>query len=115
MFIQTQATVLAKSSFLVCLLTFCAAAQQLKTPTFDPRIPFSSYIREDLFSGFLSGGKDGDERFLRGERNLEILLAERPQDRPGLIAWKGGIALKRAVDASKAGQADAFEREYQKL
>ena len=101
-------------SALVCILAVSAAAQSLKAPTFNPEIPSSTILREDLFAGFLEGDKDGDERFLRGEKNLEILLAERPQDRPGLTAWKGGIAFKRAIDALQAKRMDEFEGEYHK-
>jgi tetratricopeptide (TPR) repeat protein len=108
----------AKSRFRTCvllvLITIAAAAQSKNTPVFDPAIPFSSFIREDLFAGFLWGEKDGNDRFLRGERNLEILLTERPQDRPGLLAWKAGTALKRAIDALQLSRQEEFEREYRK-
>ncbi len=114
MSIQFKAAVTTKTSLLICLFTICTNAQQPNTQTFDPRIPFSSYIREDLFAGFIWGDKDGNERLLRGERTLEILLAERPQDKPGLLAWKGGIAFIRAIDGLKAGRMDVFEREYPK-
>jgi hypothetical protein len=105
---------LSKKGILVCILAVSAAAQSLKAPTFNPEIPSSTIIREDLFAGFLGGDRDGNERLLRGEKNLEILLAERPQDRPGLTAWKGGIAFKRAIDAVQAKRTDEFEREYRK-
>jgi hypothetical protein len=98
----------------MCMITLSAAAQTPATVTFDPDIPFSTIIREDLFAGFLNGRDLNGERFRRGEANLEILLAERPQDRPGLLAWKGGIALKRATDAIQAGRKDEFQREYRK-
>jgi hypothetical protein len=76
-----------KIGLLVCLLSISAAAQSPKTPTFDPRLPFASIIREDLFAGFMADRNNNDnQRFLRGERNLEILLAERPADKAGLTA-----------------------------
>lgn len=113
MFIRCKGTAIVRAGLNLSLLVCCAAAQTQKPLTFDPRIPFSTYIREDLFAGFLWGDEDKDERFLRGERNLEILLKERPQDRPGLLAWKGGIAFKRAVDGVKAGRSEVFKREHQ--
>jgi hypothetical protein len=105
---------LSKKGILVYILVVSAAAQPLKAPTFNPEIPSSDIIREDLFAGFLEGDKNGNERFLLGEKNLEILLAERPQDRPVLTAWKGGIAFKRAIDAVQAKRTGEFEREYRK-
>jgi hypothetical protein len=105
---------LSKKGLLVCIIAVSAAAQSVKAPTFDPNLSSSTIIREDLFAGFLEGGKNGDERFLRGEKNLEILIAERPQDRPGLTAWKGGIAFKRAIDAIETKQMEEFERQYRK-
>lgn len=113
MYIQLAAfaTGISTRSLSFCLFAVLAAAQSPENLRFDPRIPYSAFIREDLFAGFLRGE---NERFLRGERNLEILLAERPQNRPGLIAWKGGIAFKRAVDAFEAKRTDEFEREYRR-
>lgn len=102
------------SCALIAVVAVPAAGQSKTTPVFDPTVPFSAFIREDLFAGFLWGEKDGDVRFLRGERNLAILLAERPEDAPGLLAWKAGIALKRAVDALQLSRREEFEREYRK-
>jgi hypothetical protein len=104
-----------KIGLLVCMLSISAAAQASKTPTFDSRLPFATIIREDLFAGFMADGNNNDnERFLRGEMNLEILLAERPADKAGLTAWKGGIAFKRAIEAYQTKRIDDFEREYRK-
>jgi hypothetical protein len=104
-----------KMGLFVCMLSI-SAAQSPKTPTFDPRLPFASIIREDLFAGFMAEGNNNndDQRFLRGERNLEILLAERPADKAGLTAWKGGIAFKWAIEAYETKHTDDFEREYRK-
>jgi hypothetical protein len=105
---------LSKKGLLVCVIAVSAAAQSLKAPTFDPKLNSSTIIREDLFAAFLEGGKSGNEKFLRGEKNLEILLAERPQDKGGLTAWEGGIALKRAIDAIETKQMEEFELQYRK-
>jgi hypothetical protein len=51
---------------------------------------------------------------VRGEKNLEILLTERPADKAGLTTWKGGIAFKRAIDGCETKHTDDFEREYRK-
>jgi hypothetical protein len=56
-------------------------------------------VREDIFAGFMA---NDSERFLRGEKNLDLLLVERPQAKASLTAWKGTITLKRAIDAHEA-------------
>jgi hypothetical protein len=102
---------MVKSGLLALTLAVCAAAQSPKTSTFDSRLGMSTSLREDLFSGFLSNNNEGPE-FLRGEKNLEILLAERPAAKPALLAWKADIALKRAADAAQSNRAEIFERQY---
>jgi hypothetical protein len=114
MYIQLKTKAVWNTWLVIFVLGGSGVAQTPRAPTFDPAIPFSAFIREDLFAGFIGTEKNGDERFLRGEKNLEILLAERPQDRPALLAWKGGIAFKRAVDAIRAVRNDEFEREYER-
>jgi tetratricopeptide (TPR) repeat protein len=54
------------------------------------------------------------ERLARGEKNLEILLAERPQSKALLMAWKAASALTRAAHAHEAGRKADYEREYRR-
>jgi hypothetical protein len=86
-------------------------AQSPSGSTFDARIGSSSIVREDIFAGYLA---HDHERQLRGEKNVEILLAERPKDRARLLAWKAWIALNRAVDAYESKRMSEFERDYQR-
>lgn len=88
-----------------------AWAQQPRRPSFDPRLPAQTILREDLFAGFMTNDQ---QRFLRGEDNLQMLLAARPAERPVLMAWKGAIAFKLALDAQQARRPADFEREYRK-
>jgi hypothetical protein len=81
------------------------------SPVFDPRLWVSTIVREDLQAGYMA---NDNERFLRGERNVELLLAQRPEARADLTAWKAGIALKRAVEADEAERSGEFERQYRK-
>jgi hypothetical protein len=92
---------------LICLLSLTAAAQS----TFDARLSIHTILREDIFAGFMANDA---ERLARGEKNLETLLVERPKSKPSLVAWKGTIALTRAVRANEAGRKADFEREHQK-
>jgi tetratricopeptide (TPR) repeat protein len=67
-------------------------------------------LREDLFSGYLS---DDMDRFSRGEKNIEVLLAQRPAEKPFLLAWKGSATLFHAVRAYEANRNDEFIQKYQ--
>jgi hypothetical protein len=92
---------------LVCLLSLTAAAQS----TFDARLSVHTILREDIFAGWMANDM---ERLARGEKNLEILLMERPQSKAPLLAWKGSIAVTRAAIAHEAGRKADFERDYRK-
>jgi len=92
------------------LMSISAFAQTPKVAPFDPRLPANTIVREDIFAGY-----DGNmERLARGETNLEALLVERPQAKATLMAWKGSIALTRAVYANEAGRSAEFEQQYRK-
>jgi tetratricopeptide (TPR) repeat protein len=85
------------------------AAQSQGPPLSDPRLSVNTLVREDIFAGFM----DGDvERFSRGERNIQLLLGQRPDDKPVLLAWKGGATLYRAVRAFENNRADEFREKY---
>jgi hypothetical protein len=88
-----------------------ASAQAPNGSAFDPRIGSSVIVREDIFAGYLAHDY---ERQLRGEKNVEILLAERPKDRARLTAWKAWIVLNRAVEAYESKRMNEFERDYQR-
>jgi tetratricopeptide (TPR) repeat protein len=92
---------------LVCLLSLTAAAQS----TFDARLSVHTIVREDIFAGWMANDM---ARLARGEKNLEVLLAERPQSKAPLLAWKASIALTRAAAAHEAGKKADFEREHRK-
>ncbi len=53
------------------------------------------------------------ERYARAEKNIDLLLEQRPRDKAELLAWKGGTKLYRALLAQEAGNNDEFERLYQ--
>jgi tetratricopeptide (TPR) repeat protein len=73
----------------------------------EPRLTVHTLVREDIFAGFLD---DNMTRFSRAEKNIELLLKERPDERANLLAWKAGAATYRAVRAHEAGSTEEFER-----
>ncbi len=98
-----------KKIFVVVALATVAAAQLPGPPLDDSRLPIHTLVREDIFAGFLT---DDMERFSRGEKNIDILLEKRPGEKAGLLAWKGGAALYKAVRALENNKADEYQRYY---
>jgi hypothetical protein len=90
----------------VCLT---AAAQSPEPPLSDTRLSVHTLVREDIFAGVLDGDMD---RLARGEKSIEVLLEQRPTEKPGLLAWKGGATLYRAVRALEAKRTEEFEEKY---
>jgi hypothetical protein len=98
-----------KSALLVLAVATVAAAQSPEPPIADTRLTVHTLLREDVFAGFL----DNDmERVARADRNIELLLKERPGERANLLAWKAGVALHRAVLAHETGKPDDFARYF---
>jgi hypothetical protein len=95
--------------FLTLLAAAAAMSQNSNARKFDSRLTVHTLLREDLFAGFIS---DNMDRFTQGEKNLELLLAERPGERAELLAWKGGARLYRGVKALAAGRQDEYATEY---
>jgi hypothetical protein len=85
------------------------AAQSPQTPLSDSRLTVHTLVREDIFAGFMT---DDMKRFERGEKNIELLLEQRPNQRGNLLSWKGGALLYRAVRAHEDKRADEFQRLY---
>jgi hypothetical protein len=99
-----------KSLLLVFALVVVAAAQSPEPPLAEPRLTVHTLLREDIFAGWMA--KDM-VRFERGERNIEQLMRDRPDQRGNLLAWSGSTKLYRAILAHEAGKADEFKKYYQ--
>lgn len=93
-------------SLVVMLVAIAGAnAQSPEPPLTDARLTVHTLVREDLFAGFLANDM---VRFARGERNVEQLLKDRPDQRGNLLAWRGLAAMHRAVLAHEAGHSGEF-------
>jgi tetratricopeptide (TPR) repeat protein len=99
-----------KSAAVLFAIAAIAATPPPEPPLSDTRLTVHTLVREDVFAGFL----DNDmERFARAERNIDTLLAQRPDQRANLLAWKAGAALYRAVRAHEDNDGATFQRRFQ--
>ena len=95
------------SSFAFLLIAVAAvSAQSPEPPLADTRLAVHTLVREDIFSGFMANDMT---RFARGEKNVEQLLKDRPDQRGNLLAWRGSAAMYRAVLAHEAGNSKEFQ------
>lgn len=98
-----------KAFVLFFIVSVAVAAQSPEPPLADPRFTIHTLVREDIFAGFLA---DDLERFARGEKNIQLLLEQRPAEKADLLAWKGGAILYRAVRAHEANKKEEFQKYY---
>jgi tetratricopeptide (TPR) repeat protein len=96
----------------MCLIALAGDAygQSSDLPLADKRLPVSTLVREDIFAGWRANDL---ERFARAEKNIELLLEQRPGEKAELLSWKGGTKLYRGLIALEAGNVEEFERYYQ--
>lgn len=99
-----------KKALLVVALVTVAAAQSPQSPLLDSRLTVHTIVREDIFAGWMS---DDMKHFERGEKNIQLLLEQRPGQKGNLLSWKGGVLLYRAVLAHEGNRTDEFNRLYQ--
>jgi hypothetical protein len=98
-----------QSALLAFVVVGAAAAQAPDPPLSDTRLTVHALVREDIFAGFRENNL---ERLSKAEKNIEILLRERPDQRANLLAWKAGAATYRALRAHEAGQPEEFARRF---
>ncbi len=98
-----------KRIVVVLMLATIVVAQSIEPPLSDTRLTVHTLVREDIFAGFLA---DDMEQFARAEKNIEILLEKRPDQKANLLAWKGGATLYRAVRAYENKNNDEFQQKY---
>lgn len=100
-----------KKLLLLMVLVTVAAAQSPKSPLSDTRLSVNTLVREDIFAGLL---EDNMERFTQGEKNIALLLEQRPGEKATLIAWSALTHLYRAVRADQANNKEEFQQHFQK-
>jgi hypothetical protein len=100
---------LFKGALLALALMTTAGAQAPEPPIGETRLTVHTLLREDVFAGFLDNNM---ERVARAERNIALLLQQRPAEKANLLAWRGGISVQRAVRAHEAGNAGEFAKHF---
>jgi tetratricopeptide (TPR) repeat protein len=92
-------------------ITSTVPAQAPEPPLAETRLTVHTLLREDIFAGFLQNDL---ARLARAEKNIDLLLASRPDERASLLAWQGGTQLTRAAQANEAKQSDQFRQHYRR-
>jgi len=97
---------------LVLLLASISAAnaQSPEPPLSDMRLTVHTLVREDIFAGFMANDM---VRFARGEKNIDQLLKDRPDQRANLLAWRGSATTYRAVLAHESGNNGEFLKQLE--
>jgi tetratricopeptide (TPR) repeat protein len=98
-----------KKFILLAVLVTVAAAQSPQPPLSESRLSVNTLVREDIFAGFL---EDDMERFARGEKNIALLLEQRPAEKPVLLCWSASASVYRAVLAHEANRPAEFQKYF---
>jgi hypothetical protein len=100
-----------QSVLIIVLMGWGAWGQTLPNSVLDTRLTVHTLVREDVFAGFMANDR---ELLARGERTLQRLLLERPQDKADIVAWQGWASLARAVLAHEANEDAESAELYQR-
>ncbi len=99
-----------RASLFVLFACASLGAQMLEPPVHETRLTVHTILREDIFAAWLENDL---QRLARAERNIQIVLKERPDQIADVLAWKAGADYYRAVLAHEAGRSDDFQRYFQ--
>ena len=80
-------------------------------PLSETRLTIHTLLREDIFAGFLENDM---RRLARGEKNIQLLLQQRPEAKAPLLGWQASTLLYRATRAHESGRADEYREQYQR-
>ena len=80
-------------------------------PLSETRLSIHTLLREDIFAGLIENDM---QRLTRGEKNIELLLQQRPEAKAPLLGWQASALLYRATRAHESGRADEYREHYQR-
>ena len=98
-------------TLLAFLLITATAAEVPDPPLSETRLTISTLVREDIFAGFLENDM---QRLARAEKNIQLLLQQRPEAKASLLGWQASTVLYRAVRAHEGRRAAEYSEQYQR-
>ena len=100
------------SGILLALMMITATAAQISDPPLsETRLTIHTLLREDIFAGFLENDM---QRLARGEKNIQLLLQQRPEAKAPLLGWQASTVLYRATRAHESGRTGEYREQYQR-
>jgi tetratricopeptide (TPR) repeat protein len=100
------------SGVLLALMMITAISAEMPDPPLsETRLTIHTLLREDIFAGLLENDM---QRLARGERNIQLLLQQRPEAKAPLLGWQASTVLYRATRAHESGRADEYREHYQR-
>ena len=100
------------SGVLLALMIITPTSAEISDPPLsETRLTISTLVREDIFAGFL---ENDVQRLTRAEKNIQLLLQQRPEAKASLLGWQASTVLYRAVRAHESSQAAQYSEQYQR-
>ena len=100
------------SGVLLALMIITATSAEIPDPPLsETRLTVHTLLREDVFAGLLENDM---QRLARGEKNIQLLLQQRPEAKAPLLGWQASTVLYRATRAHESGRADEYREHFQR-
>lgn len=100
------------SGILLALVMITAKSAEMPDPPLsETRLTIHALLREDIFAGLIENDL---ERLARGEKNIQLLLQQRPEAKAPLLGWQASTLLYRATRAHESGRTDEYRDHYRR-
>jgi tetratricopeptide (TPR) repeat protein len=100
------------SGVLLALMILTAKSGEMPAPPLsETRLSIHTLLREDIFAGLIENDM---ERLERGEKNIQLLLQQRPEAKAPLLGWQASTLLYRATRAHESGRTDEYREQYRR-
>ena len=80
-------------------------------PLSESRLTIHTLLREDIFAGLIENDM---QRLTRGEKNIQLLLQQRPEAKAPLLGWQASTLLYHATRAHESGRAAEYREHYRR-
>jgi hypothetical protein len=100
------------SGILLALVMITAKSAEMPDPPLsETRLTIHALLREDIFAGLIENDM---QRLARGEKNIQLLLQQRPEAQAPLLGWQASTLLYRAIRAHESGRTDEYRDHYRR-